>query len=103
MVTILERAQEIIYGDRNDSYGPFEVEARKLADMWSAYLGFQLSPEDVPAMMVLLKLSRLSNDNTHTDSWLDIAGYAGCAGKLPTIWQDQDAVTKSWAEADRVV
>jgi len=107
MATILEKAQSIIYGDRNDSYGPFDVEARKLADMWSSYLGFKISAEDVPAMMIILKLTRLSNDNCHYDSWLDIAGYAGCAGKLQNIYdanecttQDQDklqdAVTESW-------
>lgn len=90
MTTILEKAQEIIYGERAQSYGPFDAEAVKLAAMWSAYLGFEIVPEDVPVMMVLLKVSRLSNDKTHTDSWLDIAGYAGCAGKLKSIWPDID-------------
>ena len=85
-MTLLDRAKALIYGDRADAYGDYEEAAGNLASIWSGILGVPVPVEKVPAMMIGLKLSRISHDPTHTDSWVDIAGYAGCAGKLPTIW-----------------
>ena len=46
------------------------------AALWSAILGVDVQPHDVSAMMIAVKLARLSNDPTHRDSMIDIAGYA---------------------------
>ena len=35
--------------------------------------------EDTMLMMILIKVARLMTTPEHTDSWLDIAGYALCA------------------------
>lgn len=32
--------------------------------------------------MIQVKAARLVNQQTHEDSWLDIAGYVGCVGKF---------------------
>lgn len=85
--TLLDKAKSLIYGDRAQAYGEYSVEADRLARMWGAFLQVEIRPEQVPAMMVLLKLARLSNDPAHQDSWVDIAGYAGCAGKLESVWK----------------
>lgn len=85
--SLLDKAKSLIYGDRAQAYGEYSVEAERLARMWGAFLQVDIRPEQVPAMMVLLKLARLSNDPAHQDSWIDIAGYAGCAGKLESVWQ----------------
>lgn len=82
---LLDEAKGLIYGDRAVAYGDYNVEAKRLADLWTAYLGVTITPEQVPAMMVLLKVCRLSNSPTHYDSWVDIAGYAGCAAKIDSI------------------
>lgn len=103
--TLLDVAKGLIYGDRAAAYGPYENEAVRLAKMWGAFLRVEILPEQVPAMLVILKLARLSHDPTHEDSWVDIAGYAGCAGKMPSIRDDaarhQDAITAEWAAAEK--
>jgi hypothetical protein len=88
-MTLLDRAKALIYGERADAYGDYAESAERLASIWSGILGVPVPVEKVPAMMIGLKLSRISYDPTHTDSWVDIAGYAGCAGKLPSIWQEE--------------
>lgn len=86
MTTLLDQASSLIYGARAEAYGHYPEEAARLAAMWSAFLGVEIIPEQVPAMMVMLKLSRLAQSPCHLDSWVDIAGYAGCAGKFESVW-----------------
>lgn len=88
MTNILEAANEIIYGERADTYGSFEANAEVLAELWSMILKHPVDIAQVPLMLVALKFMRLCNDPLHRDSWLDLAGYVGCAGKIPGIWED---------------
>ena len=84
--TILQQANDLIYGARADSYGDFSQFAYRLAQMWEAYVGRRrITPEDIAPMMMLLKTARLAETPTHWDSLLDVAGYVGCAAKLPTV------------------
>ena len=39
---------------------------------------------DVAVMMGLLKIARIKTGNGITDSFIDLAGYAACAGELAT-------------------
>lgn len=87
-VELLTEASHIINGDRNVDYGEpiddFSVTAR----MWEAYLRrimvtrgteiLYLDPHDVAVMMVLVKISRLTESPHKKDHWADIAGYTGC-------------------------
>jgi len=100
MTTLLDEAKSLIYGDRAKQYGPYEIEAQRLAVAFSLVLGFPVKPEKIPLLMVALKMVRLSNDPTNSDSWVDIAGYAGCAGKLPSIWNQGDENTNSGSGAE---
>ena len=84
---LLELANELIYGERAKAYGPYDKNAERVSLLWNTYLnGRAIQPEDVAALLILLKLARLGEDPTHTDTWVDIAGYAGCNGKLRSIW-----------------
>lgn len=76
--SVLKEAEEIIYGDREKTYGHPSKNLKVIAEMWNAYLGNQLclSPKDVAVMMILLKAARLGNDINHRDSVVDICGYA---------------------------
>ena len=90
--TLLNEANRLVNGDRNDTYGePFD-DYTKVAGLWNTYVsavlakhhvdldGLQpLEPYDCIAMMILLKVARTLSDPDHRDSWVDIAGYAACA------------------------
>ncbi len=77
---LLREAEALVTGDRNNAYGPPTQDFDRTAIMWTAYLDGRriLEAHDVAAMMILLKLSRISWDPTNRDSWVDIAGYAAC-------------------------
>jgi hypothetical protein len=81
--SVLDEAKEIIYGDREKTYGHPSKNLRNIGLYWQTYLeakGVQfqnyLTPQDVSVMMILLKCARLANDPTHRDSVVDICGYA---------------------------
>lgn len=78
--SVLEEAKEIIYGDREKTYGHPSKNLETIAHMWGAYLNAKtndvLSAQDVAVMMVLLKGARLANNPSHRDSVVDICGYA---------------------------
>lgn len=77
--SILEEAQKIIYGDREQTYGSPSKNLNMIADLWTTYLSGEskgrLTAVDVCNMMVLLKMARLINQPTHRDSIVDMAGY----------------------------
>ena len=80
--SVLAEAHNIIYGDREKTYGHPSKNLNSIAVMWNAYLKAlpkdlnELNAKDVACMMILLKTARLANDPTHRDSIVDIAGYA---------------------------
>jgi hypothetical protein len=78
----LETALSIVYGARSAEYGHPIDDFRRIATMWSAFLGTEIEPKQVAAMMVLLKTSRLAHSIDHEDSWVDIAGYVGCVDRI---------------------
>ncbi|MDV6975290.1 DUF6378 domain-containing protein [Mycobacterium intracellulare] len=79
--TVLQEAERIINGQRREDYGGVTESFNLIGGMWSAYLGINVSAHDVANLMVLLKVARAKN-GFHRDSYVDIAGYAGCTEKL---------------------
>lgn len=73
--SILIEAQNVIYGDREKTYGHPGKNINLIASLWTHYMGVSITPDDVCMMMVLLKVARLKNDPIHRDSQVDIAGY----------------------------
>lgn len=83
------KARALVYGDRNESYGPpdhdFECTGRKWAATLSAYTGTHI--EDIPPvivaiMMVDLKASRMAHNPEHLDNRVDGIGYFLCADRI---------------------
>lgn len=72
---VTEEAQRIVMGARRDSYGHPSEDFNRIATMWSALLGFNISPRQVAHMMICVKLSRECNKYKR-DNMVDIAGYA---------------------------
>lgn len=76
--TILNEAQRIVDGPRQQEYGDKVKCFSRIAAMWGGYLGRQLTVFDVAHMMILLKIARNGNQYKR-DSMVDVAGYAYCA------------------------
>lgn len=81
---VLKEAEKCVCGQREQDYGTQEDNFQKIGDLWPIYLdcNVKIDAYDVAAMMALLKISRLSNNPEHMDSWVDLAGYAACGGEI---------------------
>lgn len=82
--TILDAAEKCVCHDRQDTHGRPEDSFGAIADLWTAYLGTgqEIDPVDVANMMILLKIGRAKENPKHQDNWVDMAGYAACAGEI---------------------
>lgn len=87
---ILDAAKAIVTGERERQYGKPEDNFRMIGNLWEIYLkarcldscgGLDILPEDVAMMMSLLKIARIASGNYKADSFVDLAGYAACAGE----------------------
>lgn len=61
--------------DRLQSYGPPDENHKRTAEMWSTYLGVEVSPRAVCMLNALQKISRDCHA-AKRDNLVDIAGYA---------------------------
>lgn len=78
-VQALREAARIINGDRNKQYGGPEENFTNIAKIWSVIFQREFTTEDVAMAMIGVKLARfVSNYGFQPDTWIDIAGYAGC-------------------------
>jgi len=85
-VEALREAARIISGDRNKSYGGPEENFTRTAQIWSVILGMPINNEQVAMMMVGLKVARFAHGaGFQPDTWIDIAGYAGCGYEVGKI------------------
>jgi len=82
---ILDEALKKIEGERHEEYGDAAENFDRIAVYWNAHLGLNnfITPRDVAAMMVLLKISRLHGDGPKdVDTYIDICGYAAIGGEI---------------------
>lgn len=102
---ILKEALRCVTGEREQQYGSPEDSFMAIAELWTVYLehgcvedngAVLLHPEDVAAMMALLKIARICTGKYKGDNWVDLAGYAACggawqSGSCPMEWEPGDA------------
>jgi hypothetical protein len=80
--SVLIEANNIIYGDREKTYGHPAKNLKTIAIMWNAYLNnsddvnMSITAKDVAALMMLVKVARFANDPSHRDNLVDVCGYA---------------------------
>ncbi len=83
---LLNEAIHVVTLSRNLEYGVPENSFQLIANYWNVYLnakyGITLTVTDVPLMMALMKLARLTTNPQHRDSTVDVAGYMGCLAEL---------------------
>ena len=87
---LLAKANACVTGERPEDYGSPEDNFSTIAQLWAAYIQaacvapgvhVELLAEDVALMMALLKIARATaSDNL--DNYIDLAGYAACAGEI---------------------
>jgi hypothetical protein len=75
--SVLQEADEIITGARQQDYGSPLQSFTRIAAYWSATLGIEVTADQVALCMIGLKAARYQNGQQR-DSLVDIAGYAGC-------------------------
>ena len=84
---VLNKAMQIV-NQREKTYGKSCDNFQKAADLINAVLKDKLKDEhfisstDVIFIMLQIKIARLINDPTHTDSQIDIAGYASLLSEV---------------------
>lgn len=79
---ILAAAERCVCGDREQDYGSPENNFNIIAQMWSAYSGYEFDAKDVAAMLALVKIARIASGHAKEDNWVDLAGYAACGGEI---------------------
>lgn len=90
---ILDAARVCVCGQREQDYGKPEDNFNTIGLLWSVYLNAAhpeytqkfpyngINAKDVAAMMALLKVARIATGSSE-DSFVDLAGYAACAGEI---------------------
>lgn len=75
---ILDAAKACVCGEREQDYGTPED---SFGQLWTVYMGTLFTAKDVAMMLALLKVARIHNGDK-MDSFIDLAGYAACAGEI---------------------
>jgi hypothetical protein len=85
---VLDSAGRAINGARAADYGNPEDNLGRIAALFTAFLNGRVdSAADVTAaevslLMILVKVARLQASPDHTDSWVDLAGYAAIGAEV---------------------
>lgn len=79
---VLQDAAALVNGDRQADYGSPRQNFGRIARLWSAYLGTEITAPQVTHMMALVKLARLRHSPGHRDSSVDLCGYAALGAEL---------------------
>lgn len=70
------QAADATVGQRAEEYGPPTENFQAIADMWSAYLGIEVTCYDYSQMMILAKIGRTKTGSPDRDTHQDQAGYS---------------------------
>ena len=78
----LEKASELIAGDREKDYGDKVNNHKNIAKLWSSYLDTEIRAHDVAILMTLLKVARTKLGAVSEDTYIDMAAYSAIAGEI---------------------
>ena len=79
---ILDAARQAVTVDRAATHGRAEDTFARIAAVWSARIGVEITPAQVCILMADLKAARAWGNPEHADNWVDLAGYAACGGEI---------------------
>ena len=80
-MSVLEEADKIINGPRQNDYGSADVSFQMIGKAWESILHAPVSAHQVALCMAALKLVRESY-NHKEDNLIDAAGYIGLAEQI---------------------
>lgn len=80
-MTILEEAQKLVDGDRQEQYGDPVEHWTKISKIVSLLLGYEVPPEDCVTILKVAKMVRERNKHKR-DNLRDDAGYLYILDKL---------------------
>ena len=92
---VLDAARGCVCGLREQDFGKPEDNFNTIGLLWGGYLNAAhpeytkafpnngITAKDVATMMALLKVARIATGSS-PDSFVDLAGYAACAGEIAT-------------------
>ena len=85
--SILADAERCVCTDREQQYGSFALIAR----LWREYLDTNkpITAHDVAVMMALLKIARIASGQKKADNYIDLCGYASCAGEIALLQSNE--------------
>lgn len=88
---ILSAAEQCVCTSRQEEYGPIENNFALIARLWREYLDTDkpITAHDVAVMMALLKIARIASGQTKEDNYVDLCGYAACAGEIAANTDDE--------------
>lgn len=66
----------VALSERGSVYGDVSENHQRIADIWSVILGQRVTAKQAILCMAAVKVARLVETPDHTDSWVDLAGYA---------------------------
>jgi len=75
---------------RGTQYGHPISNHKRIAELWSAYLGYPIQPNEVAILMCLVKISRQAEDPGVVDNYKDALGYIAIAKTITDAMQDED-------------
>lgn len=83
---ILAEASCLLTDTRMQTYGSFWENHRRIGVLWGEILHLEepIPADTVAVMMALVKISRIANDSTHIDNYIDAVAYLSGAGELAT-------------------
>ena len=79
---ILEEATKLASGQRQIDYGDKTENHTNIARLWTAYMGYIISPHDVAILMCLLKIARTKLGAISKDTYMDMSAYSAIAGEI---------------------
>ena len=74
---VLDTARDLTCGDRNDAYGEPVANMQRIAGIFNAITGRDLSGREIALVHQATKLARRAMNTTHKDSYVDGAAYTG--------------------------
>ncbi len=81
--------------ERGVRYGHPITNHKRIAELWSAYLGYPIQPNEAAICMALVKISRQAEDPAYLDNYEDAIAYLAIGKSITDAMQDD---TDDWKD-----